>query len=53
MRESDIVPSLPATEILQEKVKKVVSVKVDPESPESFMLRPKRRRWENDKYTAG
>ncbi|WP_163220590.1 DUF968 domain-containing protein, partial [Citrobacter freundii] len=41
MRESDIVPSLPATEILQEKVKKVVSVKVDPESPESFMLRPK------------
>lgn len=51
MRESDIVPSLPATEILQEKVKKVVSVKVDPESPESFMLRPKRRRWENDKYT--
>lgn len=51
MRESDIVPSLPATEILQEKVKRVVSVKVDPESPESFMLRPKRRRWENDKYT--
>lgn len=51
MRESDIVPSLPATEILKEKVKKVVSVKVDPESPESFMLRPKRRRWENDKYT--
>jgi len=51
MRESDIVPSLPATEILQEKVKKIVSVKVDPESPESFMLRPKRRRWENDKYT--
>jgi hypothetical protein len=39
MRESDIVPSLPATEILQEKVKKIVSVKVDPESPESFMLR--------------
>lgn len=51
MRESEIVPSLPATEILQEKVKKIVSVKVDPESPESFMLRPKRRRWENDKYT--
>lgn len=51
MRESDIVPSLPATEILQEKVKKVVSLKIDPESPESFMLRPKRRRWENEKYT--
>ncbi|MCI1899273.1 MAG: DUF968 domain-containing protein [Enterobacter sp.] len=51
MRESDIVPSLPATEILQEKVKKIVAVKVDPETPESFMLRPKRRRWENEKYT--
>ena len=51
MRESDIVPSLPATEILQEKVKKVVSVKVDPESPESFMLRPKRRRWVNENWT--
>ncbi|WP_218703885.1 DUF968 domain-containing protein, partial [Escherichia coli] len=23
----------------------------DPESPESFMLRPKRRRWVNEKYT--
>jgi hypothetical protein len=53
MRESDIVPSLPATEILQEKVKKIVSVKVDPESPESFMLRPKRRRWENESTPAG
>lgn len=51
MRESEIVPSLPATKILQEKVKKIVAVKVDPESPESFMLRPKRRRWENGKYT--
>lgn len=51
MRESDIVPSLSATHILQEKAMKVVTVKVDPESPESFMLRPKRRRWENEKYT--
>ncbi|EFF7671935.1 DUF968 domain-containing protein, partial [Escherichia coli] len=24
---------------------------VDPESPESFMRRPKRRRWVNEKYT--
>ncbi|MDR9873528.1 DUF968 domain-containing protein, partial [Enterobacter hormaechei subsp. xiangfangensis] len=51
MRESDIVPSLPATQIFQEKAKKIVAVKVDPETPESFMLRPKRRRWENEKYT--
>ncbi|WP_432276957.1 DUF968 domain-containing protein [Escherichia coli] len=31
--------------------KKVVSIAVDPESPESFMKRPKRRRWVNEKYT--
>lgn len=51
MRESDIVPSLPATSIVQEKAKKVLTLRIDPESPESFMLRPKRRRWENEKYT--
>ncbi|MFP2513998.1 DUF968 domain-containing protein [Buttiauxella agrestis] len=50
-RECDIVPELPATSIIQEKAKKVLALKVDPESPESFMLRPKRRRWENEKYT--
>lgn len=50
-RECDIVPELPATSIIQEKAKKVLSLKVDPESPESFMLRPKRRRWENPIYT--
>ncbi|CAJ1262803.1 Qin prophage; predicted protein [Escherichia coli] len=44
-RESDLVPSVPATSIIQDKVKKVLALKVDPESPESFMLRPKRRRW--------
>ncbi|HBA7001996.1 TPA: DUF968 domain-containing protein [Escherichia coli] len=33
----------------QEKM--VVSITVDPESPESFMKRPKRRRWVNEKYT--
>ncbi|HAX7136996.1 TPA: phage N-6-adenine-methyltransferase [Escherichia coli] len=33
------------------KAKKVLALKVDPESPESFMLRPKRRRWVNEKYT--
>ncbi|HAX6826175.1 TPA: DUF968 domain-containing protein [Escherichia coli] len=31
--------------------KTVVSIAVDPESPESFMRRPKRRRWMNEKYT--
>ncbi|MCS2155490.1 DUF968 domain-containing protein [Scandinavium sp. H11S7] len=51
MRESDIVPSIPARTIVQEKAKKVLSLKVDDESPESFMLRPKRRRWVNEKYT--
>jgi len=29
----------------------VVCITVDPESPESFMRRPKRRRWVNEKYT--
>ncbi|WP_455424927.1 DUF968 domain-containing protein [Dryocola sp. LX212] len=50
-RESDIVHELPATSIVQEKAKKVLALKADPETPESFMLRPKRRRWENEKYT--
>jgi hypothetical protein len=50
-RESDIVHDVPATSIIQEKAKKILALKVDPESPESFMLRPKRRRWENKKYT--
>lgn len=51
MKESDIAPSLPATSLVQERAKKVLTLKVDSESPESFMLRPKRRRWENEKYT--
>ncbi len=50
-RESDATPELPATSIVQEKAKRVLALKVDPETPESFMLRPKRRRWTNDKYT--
>ncbi|MCL8662943.1 DUF968 domain-containing protein, partial [Salmonella enterica subsp. enterica serovar Enteritidis] len=29
----------------------VLALRVDPESPESFMLRPKRRRWVNERYT--
>lgn len=31
--------------------KRVVPLTVDPDSPESFMLRPKRRRWVNERYT--
>lgn len=64
-RESDIVPGeQTATSILKQRTKNhahqqqispqpkpVVSFAVDPESPESFMKRPKRRRWINDKYT--
>ncbi|MEB6380075.1 DUF968 domain-containing protein [Leclercia adecarboxylata] len=50
-READIVPSLPPTSIVEEAVKKVLALQVDPETPESFMLRPKRRRWQNEKYT--
>ncbi|VCW50415.1 hypothetical protein BANRA_00010 [Escherichia coli] len=33
--------------------KTVVSITVDPESPESFMKLPKRRRWVKEKYTLG
>jgi len=36
---------------VREVVKKVISLVADPESPESFMLRPKRKRWESEKYT--
>lgn len=35
-------------EALASPVKKII---VDPESPESFMLRPKMKRWECEKYT--
>ncbi|SFF35986.1 Protein of unknown function [Phytobacter palmae] len=50
-RESDIVPTRGPSEIVQETAKRVLALKVDPETPESFMLRPKRRRWENPTYT--
>jgi len=54
LKESLIAPVRPATEIIQEagqEVKRIITLQADPESPESFMLRPKRRRWENAKYT--
>lgn len=65
-RECDIEPSVPATSIVQDKAKAVAAINLqveaepvkpvlklaaDPDSPESFMLRPKRRRWESEKYT--
>lgn len=61
-RESEIVPSVPATSIIASKVAEmpqpeppaepVVNVQVDPESPQTFMLRPKRIRWESSSYLA-
>ncbi len=67
-RESEIVPSVPATSIIADKasalptapagaptppaIKPVVGVLVDPESPQTFMKRPKRIRWESAKYLA-
>jgi len=50
-RESDIVPTRGPSEIVQETAKKILALRIDPETPESFMLRPKRRRWENPTYT--
>lgn len=50
-RESDIVPTRGPSEIVQETTKKILALRIDPETPESFMLRPKRRRWENPTYT--
>lgn len=35
----------------QEQHPKVLALRADPESPESFMLRPKRRRWTCEDYT--
>ncbi|WP_039028979.1 DUF968 domain-containing protein [Leclercia adecarboxylata] len=65
-RESEIVPAVPATSIIADKarslpsgpaatppaIKPIVGVLVDPESPQTFMKRPKRTRWENAKYLA-
>ncbi|TCB96067.1 DUF968 domain-containing protein [Kosakonia quasisacchari] len=51
-RELDLVPGMPqAREIIEEVAKQVLALRIDPETPESYMLRPKRRRWENEKYT--
>jgi len=51
MRECDIEPIVSATSELEERVKPVLAIAIDPETPESFMLIPKRRRWTSEKYT--
>ncbi len=45
------MPTRGPSEIVQETAKKILALRIDPETPESFMLRPKRRRWENPTYT--
>lgn len=50
-READLVPTPGPSEIVQETAKRILALRIDPETPESFMLRPKRRRWENPTYT--
>ncbi|HFK6833492.1 DUF968 domain-containing protein [Citrobacter freundii] len=67
MRECDIKPGVTATSIITAKastvnvkmppaqvpeVKPVVGVLVDPESPQTYMKRPKRIRWTAPKYLA-
>lgn len=51
MREYEIAPSRTATSILEEQAKQVLEMAIDPDTPETFLLRPKRRRWTNEKYT--
>jgi hypothetical protein len=51
MRECDISPSVPAKELVAKKVSPLIILEVDPETPESFMRKPKRRRWVCEKYT--
>ncbi len=53
-REAFISPEVNAAGVVQDAglvVKRILGLKIDPESPESFMLRPKRRRWVNEAYT--
>ncbi|MDA8487462.1 DUF968 domain-containing protein [Kluyvera sp. Awk 3] len=64
-RESDIVPALPATSILENRLdgysvepdwqehplgQPLVSVAVEPEAPATFFARPKRIRWTNPAF---
>ena len=52
--ESSINPIPSGQEIIQEAgelVKQVLTIGIDPVSPQSYMARPKRLRWINEKYT--
>jgi len=54
IREATISPERSGREIFKEAgelVKQVITLQADPESPESYMARPKRKRWVNEKYT--
>lgn len=45
------IESEKAYQHIQALAKPIKKINVDPESPESFMLRPKLKRWECEKYT--
>lgn len=54
MPEAVITPARSAQEMIQEAaevVKQVLTISIDPESPQSYMARPKRIRYINEKYT--
>ncbi|WP_333602989.1 DUF968 domain-containing protein [Pantoea eucrina] len=54
IKETAIKPERSGQELIQEAgeaVKQVIGLTADPESPESYMARPKRKRWVNEKYT--
>ena len=53
-KEADIVWERAPVEVINdyvEQIKPVLEVDVDPEPPAGFMLRPKMKRWECEKYT--
>lgn len=55
MKESDIIgyddSAAAVMEKTAEEARQVLRLRIDPESPESFMRKPKRHRWVNEKYT--
>lgn len=51
LQESAICPERAATEVIQEATARVLALRIDPESPESLMLRPKRHRWVCKRWT--
>ncbi|EPS9349003.1 DUF968 domain-containing protein [Citrobacter freundii] len=51
VRPIETLPARRSDSLDVETQKPILTLTVDPESPESFMLRPKRRRWVNETYT--